>query len=803
MKRVAVSILLVLLLFILNLESGCAGRGRSVRPATPVPEYRVTGTAPGHEDFATDLANLLTMPEDARLERRREAEAHLDDYRRFEDEVYKFNDSKKRWRFYLDGGPSRAYRGIGLTNGLHDLKAATELDPTFAEAWCDMGRLCAVVGDLHKGREYLDRAWQAAVAQTQAGHPLARDEMLEIHRQRAWVLRDLARWDEALDAVEAGLRFAPGDRDLNLIKGLVLAGLGRIQEATSWAVRMEPFSYPRYDVWRMGRSNQTSDYANRWIRSQALLAVGDYQQARHVLGDVGIYPHRRGVPHQRRFWQDVGLVGELAGDPEAPTYYAIALISCDYTTYYPVQARNYYPLVLDFPALDMPIFTTYGGRFLLCGSVLGYVSGQMNMMTLTGIPEVRARAAWRALEALNLAERRNIRPDVVRALRGRLYFAVDEKDMARRDLASARHAFGQAGQVDPGTSLLLGLLEMDEGHHAGAVPLLEESVRADGGDPVAWRSLGVCRAQLGQKAQARQAMDRALELDPLSVAGLYNRGLLSMNDQDNVAAATDLERAYRLDPDNHEVQRLLQMNAVAFRSRGGDPSLLAAVGDSLATAGTDLPSQEAVLARLEADIQTFFAVPDSLKAAMGPGDQAVQTLERQWQLGGDPMLRKVLALAYLDRGQLEQVQLLLGPGWGKDLSPEEEIMLLYADRARGEVARARELGDRLLRGDLGPDNPYWLTFLPQQERKQWWETILKGHFYEIYGAANGQHGDLARYSRNMRHGYVNLRQTVIVPGVTVDPMPMDVRLMLGEDGYRSATSGFEPVSPRMKGNVQK
>ena len=792
------------LIFVVQLLVGCAGRSLE-RPAAPVPEYSVTGTAPTAEGFAVDLANMLTMPENVRQAQRREAEARLEDYRRFEDEAWKFRDSKTRWRFYLDGGPGGSYRWIGLTNGLHDLKAATEIDPTFAEAWSNLGRLCALVGDLHKGREYLDRAWQAALSLAQAGDPVDREDMLEIYRERAWVLRDLAYWDQALDAVDEGLRFAPQDRDLTLIKGLVLAGLGRLEEATSLAVRMEPFHYPRFDVFRQGRSEQTSDYANRWIKAMAWLAQGDYDMAYHVLGDLSIYPNRRAVPHQRRFWQDVGLVAELVGDPDAKTYYAIGLISCEYATYYPFGANNYYPLVLDFPVLDMPIYTTYGGRFLLCGSHLGYVAGQLNMMSLSSFPEMRARAAWRALEGLNLAERRNIRPDVVRAMRGRLYFAVDEKEKARRDLTSARHGFGQAGQVDPGTSLLLGLLEMDDGHHGQAVTLLEEVVATDPEDATAWRSLGVCQAHLGRDEEARLAMDRALELEPASLAGLYNRGLWHLKRDDHVAAARDLERAYELDRENHEVQRLLQMNAVAWRAGGGDPAGLSAAVDSLLQArpSGEMPSQEEILARLEADIAGFFAVPDSLQETMGPADQIVTGLERQWQATGDFMVRKILALAYLDRGMLVQVQQLLGPGWGVDLTPEEEIMLLHADRSLGETARSRDLAQRLLRGELSPENPYALAYLPAEERKQWWDTILQGHYYEIYGARSGGLGDLARYSYNMRHGYVNLRMNQITEGVVVAPMPMFMRLQNPEDGYRSATSGFRAVGGRRTGTVTK
>ena len=590
----------------------------------------------------------------------------------------------------------------------------------------------------------------------------------------------------------------------------MLAGAGRFEQATSLAVRLKPYTFPQYDVWHQSGKEQTSDFANRWIKSQAFLAQGDYEMARHVLGEMSSLPYRRHLPHQRRFWQDVGLAAELAGADDAGLYYALSIIGGRYLGYYPWTGGNLRPLVLDYPRPNVPYYTSFGGRFLVAGSPLGYAASQMNLMSAMAFEEARGKAAWRAREALNIAERRHIMPDVARAMRGRIQFSVDNREEARRDLVAARLGFQRQGLVDAGTSLLLGLLEMTEDRYQEALPYLEESVQADNSSAVAWRSLGVCQARVGHRRRAAVAMNRALELEPNSVSGLYNRGLYHLQGQEFELALTDLDRAVRLDPENREVQRLLMMAAAGMRAQGQEPRAVSELptGD-LATGGLAAggqPSSEEILARLEQDIQEFFAVPDSVAGIIGPGDQAIQGLERQWRETGDTLVRKILALAYMDRKMLTDVQDLLGPGWGEDLSSEEELMLLYADRSLGEEKRSRQLARMVLTGEASLENPYLWFMLPREERKHWSQTMLaKNHFFEGYEASVYGLPDMARFSRWMRNGYQEIRQIQIDPDgkIVGSLLPNDFRHLWGDDGRKSPTSGSRPVSGRMKGNVRK
>lgn len=796
MRRVvlAFSVLLFTLVFY-----GCSGtRTSDLTHDNPTEQLNPKEIPTG--SFEEVLLAHLALPEAEKEEIRQKAEAELKNWRRFETEARQYKDAGLRHWFYPDFYLISDNWGVGLGNSITALKEATAMDPSYAEGWLALGRLCAVAGDMPTAKGYLDKARRVALARQTDKYPVDHDQWLEIYRQRAWALRDLALWEEGLAAVHEGLTFHRGDPDLVLIKGLLLAGAGRREEAMSLAIRMKPFSYPKHDIFHYGIREQTSDYANRWIKSQALMADGDYELARHVLGELNSYPYRRFLPHQQRFWNDVGLVAELSGDEQAGNYYAIGFISSGYWGYFPWMANNLEPLVLDSPAPEIPIFTSYGGRFHIGGSPLAFAAHQMNMMNFAIHAKQRDFAAGRAKLALDIAEKRNIRPDIVRAMRGRIYFAHDELELARKDLEAAHEEFTENRQVDSGTSLLLGMMNMTEGGHEQAIPFLLEAVEKDPQLAVGWRSLGVSLVHLGRPTEAAYAMDQALLLEPNSVSGLYNRGLLHLQNRQFDLATADLDRAFKLDPENHEVQRLLQMAAANFRAEGGQPQ------DLKVLTGEANVTPDEIYARLEADIQGFFAVPDSVRSVIGPGDQIMVSLEKQYFHSGDHTLRKILALAYMDRGMYESTQALLSPGWGVDLTPEEEVMLLYVDRSLGETKRAEQLAEMLLKVNPSDANPYLLLILPEEERKHWTETILaKNHFYEGYSAANMQgNPDATRYARWMRIGFTRLRMASNQQdvGEPIFETPF-FRFIEDSGGVESAVSGGSPVSGRVKGGVKK
>ncbi|MDX2475134.1 MAG: tetratricopeptide repeat protein, partial [Candidatus Krumholzibacteria bacterium] len=645
-------------------------------------------------EFGVVLARHTALPVAEQDAIRLQAETKTEDWRRFETEAFREKDSRLRHWYYRYDSQTFNYFGVGMGNSITDLRDATRIDPSFAEGWSNLGRLCAEVGDLASGRKYLERALVAAEVQGEAGRPLDTEAHLEIFRNLAWTYRDLALWDEGLATIHAGLKVRRGDPELVLIKGLLLAGDGQYSAAVSLAVRMPPMEYPQFDFLHRGFQHQTSAYANNWIRSQALLADGDVEQAYRVLGDLDLYSYRSLLPYSTRYWRDAGLVAELAGDPTAPTYYSIGYVTRDYRQFYPLMAQNVAPQVLDVPNTHVPVFTSYGNRFFVGGSPLSYVGVQMNQMTQGLFAQQKSQSAGQALQMLEIMERRNIRPAICRALRGRVYYANDDFDLARTELTAARQAFAQRGEVDAGTSLLMGLLHMQANQNEMAQALLSEAATADPNNPVAWRSLGVISAQLGELEVARKAMDRAVALDPWTITSYYNRGLFHLQMKEFALARNDLERAFRLDPENREVQRLLQVAAAA--SRGRDPA-----GQAVTAQGEGPPpgfdaNPEVLLAQLEAEVEAMFDLPDSLLVSNPEALAHFSELETRYIKDPTPDLRRLLALGYLNRGLDYDAQSILAPGWGVDLTPDEELMLLYADRNLGEVARAQQVVQEIM-----------------------------------------------------------------------------------------------------------
>jgi len=658
-------------------------------------------------DFAAEIDRYATLSSVEQESMRQRAENKADAWRGFELEAYREKDSFLRHWYYLTDPLTFDHFGVGLGNSIIDLKAATRLDPSFAEGWSNLGRLCAEVGDLTSARKYLERALLAARIESDAGRPLNQEQYREIYRDLAWTYRDLTLWDKGLATVNEGLSRYSGDRELVLIKGLLLAGNGQVGQAISLAVRMEPLSYPQYDFIYRGFKHQTSSYANNWIKSQALLAAGDIGQAYFVLGDLPTLSYRTLLPFSNRYWRDAGLIAELAGDPEAPTYYAVGHVTLDYLKYYPLISQSIASQVLDVPNPWVPVYTSYGNRFYAGGSPLSYVGGQMAQMNRGLFPLQKSLASGQALQMLNILERRNVRPDVCRALRGRIYYANDDFALARVELTAAHGSFAAQDQIDAGTSLILGLLHMQTQEYAKARELLGESVTAGPTNPVAWRSLGVVNVQLGRIDEAHEAMDRSVALDPWTVTSFYNRGLLHLQLKEFELARVDLDRALQLDPDNREVQRLLQMTTVALIAT--DPV------EPVVTATSEGPLAEyeadplKFLAQLEADVEALFDLPDSLHIDNPEALARFAELETRYAREPTPELRSVLALGYIDQKMDQDAQAILAPGWGIDLSPQEELMLLFVDRNLGEIDRAQQVVQDILSSGSGSGNPYALA----------------------------------------------------------------------------------------------
>ena len=701
----------------------------------------------------------MDLPPVVRAEQQQRMDDHLAEWRRFEDIVAERTDRRERPYMYRGLPVDRRQLGYGLPVARDHLLAVVAADPSAAEAWAALGHLELEVGDLAGARGRLENAVVAAAARAAVGDSVAVAVARAIARDRAWVRRDLGLWEEGLAVVAEGLATFPDDRDLVLIKGLLLAGAGRFAEAVDLAGRMPPLDVRTVrGLQGSTLTRHPSDYANQWIRAQAYAAQGDLAMAFHLLGEDPDQPARTSylgggtqgqklstgttMPHQVRFWNDVGQIAEGLGAASAVDYYARAWSLREYAGTYPSAMSVGGTLVLGVPDSRFPFFDSFFGRHYLLGSRFGFVASAMDRMALAMAAVAQRAAADAALLCLDVLERRAVRPDVCHALRGRIHYRLEEWVPARRHLAEARALFTAASVVDPRTSLLLGMLDLREQHFATAAALFDESLAADPQQALAWRMLGVAYANLERLDEAVAAMDKSLALEPVSLAGRYNRGLLMLQLQRCPEALIDLDLAQRLDPTNEEVIRLLQLAATCGRQEGGSATVVRAAGAADVSFEADTGQ---LVAQLERELTAYFTVADSLRPAL---ETRLELLQQAAATTDAAVLRGSQAILLSDLGRYRQCQNLLAAAWPDGLRPPEDLVLLHADWQLGDPVRLHPVVAEALDGTLRSSNPYLWTLVIMEIRRDpapWGADAEARVLARWFDQSNALNGNTIRY----------------------------------------------------------
>ncbi len=449
-----------------------------------------------------------------------------------------------------------------LGPALADLETALELDPTLNPARIALGAAWVEVGLPVRGVAHLMRAKALLDAAADPGDPNwphLRDHCLH---GLAYGLLQCGLWDECgevlAEAADHG-HSPTGDT----LEGLRLARGGRTTEALHYAVTMPPVSFRHQTALSSGMYPRPSSYANRWIKSQALLTAGDPQGARHVLGELASL-RRRPLPLARDFWQDAGLVCEVLRDPTALEHYKMAAAYsfiawfCTPTAYLPG------PVVLGYPDPDLPVYVSPQGGFF-GGSPFAYLALQLSRASEDPHADSGQEAARLGSELCTILLRRNILPAVVHSFRGQIMAAVGRTGQSHADLLAAWQGFTADGELDAGTWLLLGLQEIQRENKDQGLGLIREVTEAEPGNARAWRTLGIAWSTVGAADKAQQAMDRALALEPASLEGWFNAGVLAFRNRAFDQALSCLEKAWQLDPGNERVQHMLQTVANARR----------------------------------------------------------------------------------------------------------------------------------------------------------------------------------------------------------------------------------------------
>ncbi|MEZ4389097.1 MAG: tetratricopeptide repeat protein [Candidatus Krumholzibacteriia bacterium] len=602
--------------------------------------------------------------------------------------------------------PSPQYRNLpALGDVIEHLDASIGLDPSRADLWLVRGRLLDLAGDRRRARQSLAMAWEVQTRvpeQRRDAGVLRRD----IAVTAAWIERDAGWWDPGLAWLDrAADDFGTDDSEAILLRGLLLAGRGDLEEAMRLSYRLPPVELPVVSdlglTGFLGLKRQKSDMLKRWLQAEVWMRRGEPDLAWNVLGEIPYWRRITVIPH--RLYQDIGLYYELGGLPDrANFFYALAYVRREYrrsTMPVPLACD---PVIRGLPDARLNFYRLDSGAFH-GGSLTAFAASTTMLALVRGEGGASDQSYLLATEALETCLRRGIHPAEALALRGRLRFSRGHYVLAEMDLAEARARFAGQNEIEPWTSYLLGLIAMGRDRAEEATGFLEESLAVDDRRAGAWDALGVARLQLGKRAEARAAFDRAVELDPQLATAWFNRGLLRSQEGDLAAGVADFEQAAQLAPDNPEIGRIIQLARLAQREGrsflpglgpGGrwqpaEVEVMAHEGSRFAPAAVG--GREAWRGRLGELIDDIMAETGQQARADGLDAAALRTLSAAYDADPTPRRRKLLAHALVWLDLPEAARDLLAPFWGRDLDNDEVFLLLWLDQRAGEQSRLREL----------------------------------------------------------------------------------------------------------------
>jgi len=655
---------------------------------------------------SVSLAEFNRLPSAERRERRRRAAAafegtNLRYVRSGNGAPFSIEMEKVAHRWFSAVGMSRDAREVELA--LAELRRVVNAAPNHTRAWLEMGRIATALGDWELAGEALAVAKSALPVD-----PSARNDPKLGRRVRlagAWLCYDRGFWEEGLAWLGKDATAWPHDlvQERQLVRGLLLAGAGRFQEAYLTAQRMSPYEITSTSPSSVGRiyRHRDSGYANNWVKAMAWHHLGETRLALHALG--AMRPQPLPIPHMARYWRDVAMLSELDGDVMRARYeYALAMMGLAPLVYHvPFEGYTFPPTICGQPDVHIP-YATFEWEYYLAGSLFSYACQMMAECSVAQDSTVRDSRGARAVEAFSACMRRRDRPLLAQALRGRTHFYMGDDEAALPDLREAHRALAADGRIDAVNSIVIGTVHMNAERDGEAIPFLEEAVDTAPDLAVAWRVLGVAYAAENRHDEADATMDQAVALDPYAVSGWYNRGLHHINCKRFAPALEDLLVAAKITPDDTQIRQLIANLELDTRDDG--PDLLAtaeARSDSIradlvsgewlardATGGLGLDGGRRALDLIDID---FAARADSLAAVHA----AAPTLQT----------RRELADACVQAGRSERALELLAPLWPDELSTPEKLLVLQVDRDLGDPSRAHKMAADLT--NHPPWSPTW------------------------------------------------------------------------------------------------
>ena len=368
----------------------------------------------------------------------------------------------------------------------------------------------------------------------------------------SWLRYDRGEWKRGLAWVDsAAAHDAPRD-EVQLLRALHLAGLGRNRRAEDIAFRFAQADHRSH--WIYGVSF--------WRRAGPEPAHGVFT-GQSSIGHVGAEVLTGAMvprdPRAAECFRDYGRVEELMGNwwlaerqyeasaDFVPGMKRANVLRVDHTLL---------GAALESATQTLPVWLAFD-RWYVTGSLSAYTA--LARARHAAATDATAREFWAAavVDAAGICVRLEIDAPYARRARGLVLAGYrDQWPQAVHDLQTAQRVFDRRRLDDVETLATLGNLHLHRERPAQARPLLERAVALAPDRARAWSDLGLALVQLGEADDAMRALERALGLDDALAVAWYNRGLLRFHLGDLDGAIDDLQRAEELAPADPTIIRV-------------------------------------------------------------------------------------------------------------------------------------------------------------------------------------------------------------------------------------------------------
>jgi len=437
----------------------------------------------------------------------------------------------------------------GLAAELQALRTAVGLDPTRADLWLRLAERARWFGDYQDTEDALAACRAALPHRPERRRALAAGAAL----CEAWLRYDRGEWRRGEAATDSAEAYGADQDEIQLLRALHLAGLGRNRRAEDIAFRFA-----------------NRDHRAHWIYAVSYWRRGGPQPAHGIFtGSGGATSYgtedfvkggmRMATVFAAECYRDWGAVEELLRNwwLAEQQYERSAPFVPGFDRR--VVTRVDAPVLGAEPGYEpMPVWLAFD-RFYVTGSRSAYVALAFDRYQRAASPAAREFWGSAVVDAAGTCVRLDLDAAWARRDRGLVLADVaGQEGQARLDLEQALRWFDNQRIDDVATLAGLGHLLLADQRPARARPLLERASRLAPREAGIWSDLGLAYVQLGEPDAAMEALAQALALDPALAVAWYNRGLLRYHLQDVPGAVADLERAHALAPDNREVSTLLE-----------------------------------------------------------------------------------------------------------------------------------------------------------------------------------------------------------------------------------------------------